>query len=163
MNESQKIAGHLAKTQAQVDSPQGLAALICHNLSNFAYRYISTEATSAPEAREIENGFFIAESIEGDLIKGLKLGGEEVRAKLIAMARELGKGATIGQRLVVDVGSVDPGRPFIATLKAQISWDHPEHTYQRNYAESSVKVEYENALDMRNRLAQALEEVCAFF
>ncbi len=163
MDESQKIEGHLAKTHAQVDSHEGLAALICHNLSNFAYRYISTAASASPEAREIENGFFIAESIEGDLVKGLKLGNDEVRPKLIAMARAEGKNATIGQRLVVDIGSVDPRRPFSAKISAQISWDHPEHRYRIRYAERSVKVDYEDALDMRNRLALALEEVCAFF
>ncbi len=163
MDESQRIEGHLARTHAEVDSREGLEALIRHNLSNFAYRYISTKNTEAPEVITLSDGVFAVSSVEDDLLLGLKLGGEQTKKQLIAMAREKGKGATVGQRLLVDVSHVDPKRSFTARICAQISWDSPNHRYEDQFAERVLKVDYEDALDMRNRLALALEEVCAFF
>ena len=163
MNETQKIQGHLAATREEVESQQGIAALICHNLTNFAYRYISTAHDPAPVASALSEECFIVESIETDLVSGLKLGGSELKEPLIAMAKSVGKGATIGQRLVVETKDYEPNRSFRATLRAQVSWDHPHHDYREKYKERVLSIDYEDALDMRNRLALGLEEICAFF
>lgn len=163
MADEHKIEEHLARTLAQVDSSSGLVGLIVHNLSNFAHRYLSTTATPAPVVEQSAPGVFITQSVEADLIAGLKLGDSEIRPHLIEMAKRVGKGATIGQRLTVEIGDPDPKRAFKAVIKAGISWGHPDHSFKQDYLEKSITVDYEDALDMRNRLALGLEEVSAFF
>lgn len=163
VDSEQKIKNHLESVGHDLDSWPGVSALIRYNLSNFCYRYISTDANPEPEVSERGTGIFAGESIETNLVSGLKLGGAELKNDLIQMAKTVGKGATIGQRLVVEVKNYRERSPLDVTIRAQISWDHPNHNYQNNFRERVQKIHFSEALELRNKLALALEELCAFF
>lgn len=163
MDSEQKIKNHLESVGHDLDSWSGVSALIRYNLSNFCYRYISTEADPEPKVQELAFGIFAGESVETNLVSGLKLGGSELKNDLIQMAKRVGKGATIGQRLVVEVKNYRERAPLDLIIRAQISWGHPDHSYEHNYRERVQKIHFSEALELRNKLALALEEICAFF
>lgn len=162
MNEQDKIKNHLESVGHDLESWEGVQALVIHNLSNFAYRFISTENDPAPKI-EVKDQSFSARSIERNLVAALKIGGAELKNDLITMAREKGKDATVGTRIVVEIKDFNPRGAISCVLRAGISWDHPEHSYQKNFKEKTLKVTFEEPLDMRNKLALALDQICAYF
>lgn len=162
MNEQEKIKNHLQSVGHDLESWEGVKALVIHNLSNFAYRFISTENDPAPEI-DVTGQTFTASSVEKNLVTALKLGGAELKSDLIAMAREKGKEATVGTRLTIEIKDFNPRGTISCTLRAAISWDHPNHSYEKNYKEKVLKVTFEEPLELRNKLALALDQICAYF
>ena len=163
MDERELIKNHMESVGHDIDSWEGISALIIHNLGNFAYRYISTDHDPQPKVIKPSESAFASHSLETNLLLGLKLGGEELRPHLIAMAKAIGKDATIAQRLRVEILDYRPRGRVELLLEAAISWNHPEHNFEQNFKARELKITYEDALEMRNKLALAQEEICAFF
>src|SRR5690606_24719370 len=124
MNEQDKIKSHLESVGHDLESWEGVKALVIHNLSNFAHRFISTEYDPTPQV-EVKDQTFSASSVEKNLVAALKIGGAELKADLIAMAREKGKDATVGTRIMVEIKDFNPRGVISCVLRAGISWDHP--------------------------------------
>lgn len=162
MNDEDRIKSHLESVGHDLESWEGVKALVIHNLSNFAHRFISTENDPAPIVDAYDQTFS-AQSIEKNLVVALKIGGAELKHELIAMAREQGKDATVGTRIVIEIKDFNPRGAICCVLRAGISWDHPNHSYEKNFKEKVLKVNFEGPLEMRNKLALALDQICAFF
>lgn len=134
-------------------------------LTNFAYRYIESDSTGVSKASWSDDKTLVVELKEHTLANALKTDNRNTRAGLIELAQSFHKrdNPCVRYQLGVVLSDVNNqgGGDFMAF--AEVHWDFPNFTddSKRNY--QSIKLEYGDALDLRNNFARHLEEVCGVF
>ena len=134
-------------------------------LGNFSYRYIESESTGSGQAKWVDDKTLMIELKEHTLAQALKTDNPITRKGLIELAKSFHKkdNPCVRYQLGVRLNDVNSQGGGNFEAFAETHWDFPnfENSELRNY--KSVKVSFEDALELRNNFALHLEEVSTVF
>lgn len=145
------------KARASVQGDAGLDELVRFTLDNFAYRYLESKNSKDLKSKAIESHKWRVEGFESELIEALKAQNEETKKLLIEKAKLHAKkdGAAVYPWLEISVNDQ------VAICSAGVDWESDGH--RQNLVKSQERLKFEDALELRNRLAKVLETACGVF
>lgn len=146
-----------AKARASVADDAGLDELMRFTLDNFAYRYLETKNTQGLKSQAIDRAIWRVEGRESELIEALKAQNTQTKQALIAKAKVHAKkdGATVYPWIEVQV------KDSLALCRAGVDWE--SEGSRETIVKNETRLEFEDALHLRNKLAKFLEEACGVF
>ena len=145
------------KARASIQSDDGLDQLIRFTLDNFAYRYLESKNNTELKSTLVADQVWLVRAIETDLVEALKAQNPITKKSLIQKAKEHAKkdGASVTQVIEVKI------QDSVALCKASVSWATDKD--ETVIAENQTKLNFEDILDLRNRLAKVLDDACGVF
>lgn len=145
------------KARASVADDAGLDELMRFTLDNFAYRYLETKNTQGLKSQAISRATWRVEGQESELIEALKAQNEKTKQALIAKAKAHAKkdGATVYPWIEIEV------KDSLALCRAGVDWE--SDGARETIAKSETRLEFEDGLHLRNKIAKSLEEACGVF
>ena len=146
-----------AKARASVASDTGLDELMHFTLNNFSYRYLESKNTKSISITTPKENCWRAEGQESELIEALKAQNPTTKQALIQRAKIHAKkdGATVYPWIEITVNDQ------VAICCAGIDWE--SNGERDTVVESTERLNFEDVLHLRNRLAKVLEDVCGVF
>ena len=145
------------KVLEELQGDQALANLLLTTLKNFSYRYLESDHTGELEPVIEEGRLFIVRAEESNTVEILKAANKETKKILITKAKKNGKeGITAKYHLSIKMLDHNNAGGGIFALEAKISCEG------ENMVKSST-CEYEDIIDLRNKLAKDLEDVCQVY
>jgi hypothetical protein len=138
----------------------GIASFYIYNLENFAFRYLETSKMKAIKC-QFEDGRFWVESIEPNIIEALKWDNPELKNNL----KDLCKKYPGTQSREIEISLVLETRKINETnieCCARILWQLPAED-KNTIIEKTVEFKFDDPIDLRNKHAVLLEEVCEIF
>lgn len=135
---------------------------ILTTLDSFAYRYFDVPSA----AKQISNDVMIVQSLEQGIKEAIKLKNPELRAGITELVKRVSKaeGPTILRELRVTLNKLSGHHNGSALVSARISFGHPKHIFSPGTFVEKVSVcQFEDELQLRNRLARDIEKVCEIF
>jgi len=145
-----------------------IAEFLEFNLSNFSYRYLEIGACDSLKPIWTIDGDIKSVSVSrsiADLALALKTTNSETRKGLIHLAKSFKKADKpeafyeLGAK-VLSLGSKGEGKVMAF---ARVSWDYPDFQSVSLEQRKEVVLSFEDALELRNKFALSLEEVCDVF
>ena len=131
--------------------------LICFTLENFSYRYLETKNLKDLKPSLVSNNTWRIEGSESDLVEALKAANPQTKKKLIdeakSHARKDGAIVTNWMEIQLDSNKVK--------CRAGVDWKTDSTNVKINHKESSLS--FDDVLELRNKLAKILEDVCEVF
>jgi hypothetical protein len=153
------------KVLSNMNGVEELAEFFETQLGNFSYRYIESESTAGATANWTDEKTIMIEIKEHTLAHALKTDNPTTRAGLIELAKSFHKkdNPCVRYQLGVRLHNVNAqgGGEFEAF--AETHWDFPSFENNELRNQKSVKLSFEDALELRNNFARHLEEVCTVF
>tara|TARA_R110002049_G_scaffold67450_1_gene175179 strand:- start:401 stop:889 length:489 start_codon:yes stop_codon:yes gene_type:complete len=145
------------KVRDSFKSDDSLDELVRFTLENFSYRYLETKNQKNLKPEMIADNTWKIESSESELIEALKAVNPETKSKLIEQAKLHAKkdGAEVCNKIQIQL--------FDNKVQCNcfVEWKAEDKTVAINSAQSSLQ--FEDALELRNKLAKILEEACEIF
>lgn len=140
--------------------PDGMESLFIYNLEQFAYRYLETSKSKDIKCQFEKNRFWV-ESIEPNIVEALKLAGPELKKKLIELCKKHpgNESKDIQIRAVLETKAVESSKN---ECKAIVYWKLPSED-EKQFLERSVEFSFEDPIELRNKHAALLEQVCEIF
>lgn len=146
-----------SKVLSELRGDHALAELILFTLRNFAYRYMESSTTGTLEPRIEEGRIFVVQATETNTMEALKASDQKTKNALIEKAKAKGKeGIVVDYSLSIRMLSTDQQGGGIFALQANISCDGVIN-------KKEATCEYEDVIDIRNKLAKDLEDICTIF
>lgn len=145
-----------------------IAEFLEFNLSNFSYRYLEVGDCDSLKPTWTIDGDIKSVSVSrtiSDLALALKTANVETRKGLIHLAKSFKKADKpeayyeLGAK-VLSIGSRGEGRVMAFAI---VSWDFPHYQSSSLEQRKEVILSFEDALELRNKFALSLEEVCEVF
>ena len=126
-------------------------------MENFSYRYLETKNLKDLKPSLVSNNTWRIEGRESDLIEALKATNPQTKKKLIDEAKSHAKkdGASVTNWMEIQLDSNK------VKCRAGVDWRTDSTTILINHQEASLV--FEDVLELRNKLAKILEEVCEVF
>ncbi len=145
------------KIRASFQGDGTLEELVCFTLENFSYRYLETKNLKDLKPSLISNNTWRIEAVESDLVEALKATNPQTKMKLIGEAKSHAKkdGATVTNWMEIQLDSNK------LKCRAGVEWKTDSLNVKINNKESSLT--FDDVLELRNKLAKILEEVCEVF
>ena len=140
--------------------PDGMASLFIYNLENFAYRYLETSTMKGIKC-QFENDHFWVESIEPNIIEALKWTNQELKNRIIDLCKKYpgSQSKQIQIRMVLGTRTID--KKTIECL-ARLFWQLPSGS-ENSIIEKNIEFKFDDPIELRNKHAALLEEVCEIF
>lgn len=150
------------KAQERFQSRDVFDEFIQYTLDNFSYRYFmdpppKTEQIDALTYRVRQDNVPVKEGLTSQYSK-IKEGTKELVKK-----HSPRNGASLACEIRVRLEHKDPDKPGEAHLACIVSWDYPEHSLEVNCFKNEFLYEYDEAIELRNKLAYHLENLCDIF
>lgn len=145
------------KVRASFQGDGTLEELVRFTLENFSYRYLETKNLKDLKPSLIANNSWRIEGRESDLVEALKATNPQTKKKLIDEAKNHARkdGATVTNWMEIQL---DGNK---VKCRAGVEWKADASPISINAKESSMV--YEDVLELRNKLAKLLEDVCEVF
>lgn len=145
------------KVRASFQGDGTLEELVCFTLENFSYRYLETKNLKDLKPSLISSHTWRIEGRESDLVEALKVTNPQTKKKLIDEAKSHAKkdGATVTNWMEIQLDSNK------VKCRAGVEWKADSSQIIINTKEASLA--YDDVLELRNKLAKILEEVCEVF
>ncbi len=146
-----------AKARAGVQGEAGLDELIRFTLDNFAYRYLETKNVKDLHAHATGTHTWRVEARESQLQEALKAQNPDTKKALIERARQHARkdGASVTSWIEVQI------EKQTAIVVAGVDWSSDGRG--ETIAHKQSRLNFEDVLVLRNRLAATLEEACGVF
>ena len=148
------------KNRELLSKPDGLASLFIYNLEQFAYRYLETSSVKGIKCQRDGNRFWV-ESIEPNIIEALKWTNPELKNLLIDLCKKHpgSQSKEIQIRMLLETRTIDESK--IECL-ARLFWKLSSGA-ENIGIEKSVEFSFDDPIELRNKHAALLEEVCVIF
>jgi hypothetical protein len=145
------------KVLGQMSSQTSFADLVLFTLDNFTHRYFKTE-TSVTYGPKIEDGReFVVRSTEKDAKEALKAANPETKSFLIELAKKAGKKEIeVSSTLKIRILDQNSNGGGVFLISAEVDFSD-----QKVIKEETC--EFEDIIEVRNKLAFYLEKVCEVF
>lgn len=151
------------KAQERFQSRDIFDEFIHYTLNNFAYRYF--EENPPPESEQIDaltyrvrqNNVPVKEGLTSQNVK-IKEGTKELVKK-----HSPRDGAALAYEIGVRLEHKEPEKPGRAHLSCMVSWGYPEHNFEAHCFKNEFLYEYDEIIELRNKLAFHLENLCGIF
>ena len=145
------------KARASIQSDDGLDHLVRTTLDNFSYRFLETKNNKDLKSSLVAEQTWRVESCESELLEALKAQNPQTKKLLIQKAKDHARkdGASVILGLEIKI------KDTLALCKASVAWNSDNK--EVIIAENQTKLEFEDLLDLRNRLAKVLEDACGVF
>ncbi len=149
---------HSANIEQELGTDEGLHKYIATTLNNFIHRYIKTDYTPEVELQIPQNGFFLAEGEERDMLKVALTENQNI---LKAISQN--DISAIRYILMVSVAEFN-GKAGKINLVAVAHWGAPDFLPQSPKQDiKKLLYTFNDVMDFRNNFAKYIEEVCEVF
>ena len=149
------------KNREALQSGDALSALMVHNLENFAYRYLETEASKNIKCQN-EGATYWVESIEDDIYTALKWDNPVLKPKLIDVCKQYPGQKSKEIKIKLILGTTFKSDKEV-TCFAMINWNFPNFEHSEKEICRIKNFSFNDPLELRNKHALLLEEVCEIF
>jgi len=146
----------------------GLDQLICFTLDNFAFRYLETSHSKNIQTEFLGEGIYSVHSFELEPMSALKIQDQKAKKGIVTLAKRFsstkGVGLKVKLELLCDTSKVVNGSGTIQ-CHAVINWNM-DNDFEDDIdftSKKSVSYDFSDILDLRNKLALLLEDVCTIF
>lgn len=146
-----------AKARASVQGDAGLDELMRFTLDNFAYRYLETKNCKNLKSFATATHSWRVESRETQLLEALKAENPATKKALVERAKQHARkdGAAVILWLEIHIQNQ------LAVCKAGVDWE--SDGIKQQVAVNESRLNFDDLLMLRNRLAKTLEEACGVF
>ena len=145
------------KVMSELGNDHALAELLLTTLDNFSYRYFESQTTGKVEARIEEGRHFVARATETNVMESLKAQNKTTKAELIKLAKEAGKsGIAVQYEIGIKILDNNSKGGGIYHLQAIVSCQNFKNS-------NNSTCDYEDVMELRNKLAKDLEDICTVF
>lgn len=150
------------KAQERFQSQDFFDQFIHYTLNNFSYRYFDTPT---PPCEQIDALTYRVRQRDVPVKIGLTSQHTTLKEGTKEMVKKHSPrdGASLIYEMRVRLEHKDPEKPGQAHLACFISWDYPEHSLETNCVKKEFLYEYDEAIELRNKLAYHLEALCELF
>lgn len=151
------------KAQQRFQSGDFFDDFIHHTLNNFSYRYFTDDP--APESEQIDALTYRVCQNNIPVKEGLTSRNPKIKegTKELVKNHSPREGASLLYEIRIKLEHKLPEKPGVAHLACIISWDYPEHGLEENCLKNEFIYEYDEAIELRNKLAYHLENLCEIF
>jgi|GEM_PF-3834094 hypothetical protein len=151
------------EVQERFQSSDFFDDFILYTLNNFSHRYFAS--TPAPKSEQIDALTYRVQQREVPVKEGLTSQNTKIKQGTKEMVKKYSPrdGASLLYEMRVGLEHKDPQKPGVAYLTCIVSWDHPEHGLKQNCFKNEFLYEYSEAIELRNKLAYHLENLCEIF
>ncbi len=145
------------KVRESFKSDDSLGELVIFTLENFSYRYLETKNQKSLKPKMIADHTWIVESYESELTEALKASNPQTKAKLIELAKLHAKkdGAEVCNKIQIMLFDNK------VECLCSVNWKTENQIVLVQEFKSSLQ--FEDVLELRNKLAKVLEEACEIF
>lgn len=146
-----------AKVRASFQGDESLQELICFTLENFSYRYLESKNAKDLKAFLSSDSRWKIEASESDLLEALKVTNPQTKKKLIEEAKNHAKkdGAMVLSWIEIELNANK------VECFSGVEWKSDSKIININSKRSTL--EFDDVLELRNKLAKVLEQVCEVF
>ena len=131
---------------------------IVNTLNHFSHRYLATQKEPVVTASKLEDGLYAARSVEEKSEQALKdISHPSIQQKIQKISpKSLLYGLCVRVERPKTQGQVQ--------ILAFINWGHPDFLMvPENMAEKTQAFEFSEALELRRKIPEGLEQVCTLF
>lgn len=149
--------------QERFESKDFFDSFIHHTLDNFSYRYFAGQPS--PTTEQLDSLTYRVQQKSVPVKEGLTSLRSDIKQGTKEMVKKHSprEGACLAYAISVELEHKDPNTPGKAHLACTVSWDYPEHGLKKNCAKTEFLYEYDEAIELRNKLAFHLESLCELF
>jgi hypothetical protein len=157
----QKLASKGQEVRRELEGPEALISLIEYTLTNFAYRYLESEGTGELASVRIAENSYAVFAYEPSMAQALKTNNQDLRAGVIDLARTTTKRDS--PKVQYCIGCKLQNSKELK-IWASANWDFPEFVDGTKKSVQKIEtLEFDDVLEVRNKLPLVLEKVCDLF
>jgi hypothetical protein len=148
------------KNRELLSKPDGLASLFIFNLENFSYRYLETSLVKGIKCQLDANRFWV-ESVEPNIALALKWTNPKLKSLLINLCKKYpgSQSKEIKIKMLLETRTIDDHK---IECSARLLWQLPSGSEEVG-VEKTVEFSFDDPIELRNKHANLLEEVCQIF
>lgn len=150
-----------AKNRKALESNDAISALMSHNLENFAYRYLETDSSKDIKCQYDGTTYWV-ESFEEDIYTALKWDNPVLKPKLIEVCKQYPGQKSKEIKIKLLLGTTFKSDKEI-TCFAMINWNFPSFEHSEKEICRIKSFNFDDPIELRNKHALLLEEVCEIF
>ena len=152
------------KAKKLYENHDALDEFFFYTLNNFSYRYFDTPSAKGESAYKTGQTYVVT-SLETSLVEALRCQNKESKKQLIEFAKNCNiKENPCVQSILSSTLSNFTGASGDIVVTAELNWDFPTFSSNENKKiVKRVKHSFEDILELRNKYAKYLEDVCEIF